>query len=595
MTYRGDRTHYVRHNKVTRIPRTFIYLDSEAYQADSHGTKLQTFRLAVAAVDRRRHDGAGWKAREWAEFDATADLWTWVEAQCQTKARTVLVAHKLDYDLRICDALRALTKRGWVLTNIRLDTTQAWASWRKDTKTLVMCDSLSWVNMGLEKIGGILEIPKLPLPDWEDSREAWLARCHRDVEIMATFYMRLIDWVKTADLGNWKPTGAGQAWAAYRHKFLTHHLLVHENEDAKLAERRAGWTGRCEAWQYGKISNGPFTEWDYSTAYARIGAECKVPTQLIAEVNGPQLLKLDALSGLHAVLAECVVSTEIPSVPMTTGDGIIWPVGTFTTTLWDTEISLAREYGATIEPTRAWWYARKPALRDFCRWCLGILDTEAGAIDPIVKLAVKHWSRALIGRFAARYSQWEEVGLSPWDDISLGWAIDVGADEKWRILQLGRQLLRQTEEADSQDAVPAVMTWVMAECRARLFRASYVAGTENVAYMDTDSLIVNRAGHSRLLEAEIPGFRVKGQWNTLEIMGPRQLVLAGRLRAAGVPSSAIQVEEHVWEAETWAQLATSISNGESDTVRISPRRVTIAGKDTRRIHGKNGVTYPIAM
>lgn len=595
MTNRAGRTHYVKHNAVTRIPRTFIYLDSEARQEESNGTKVQTFRLAVAAIDRRQHHRDGWKEREWQDFTSPSEIWEWVDSQCQPKARTVLVAHKLDYDLRICNALRELTSRGWELVNIRLDATAAWASWKKGSCSLVMSDSLSWLNMGLERIGGILEIPKLPLPAWDDSDEAWFARCRRDVEILAAFYRRLIEWVKSDDLGNWKPTGAGQAWAAYRHRFMTHFLLVHENEDAKLAERLAGWTGRCEAWQYGKIKGGPFTEWDYSAAYARIGAESKVPTQLIAEINGPSLLRLDALSAKHAVLAECVVTTDIPSVPTRLDKSIIWPVGTFTSTLWDTEIALAREYGAIVEPTRAWYYARKPAIQEFCQWCLSIIDAKEGTIDPIVRLAVKHWSRALIGRFAAKWSRWEEVGRSPWDDISLGWAKDVGADEQWRILQLGRQLLRQTEEMDSQDAVPGVMTWVMAECRARLFRASYVAGIDNVAYMDTDSLIVNREGHQRLLEAQLPHFRVKGQWNTLEILGPRQLILAGSLRASGVSRDAIRVDETTWDAETWAQFSTSISSGEADRVRITPRRVKLIGKDTRRLHGPNGATYPIAI
>lgn len=588
------RAHYVRHNKVTRVPRTFVYLDSEAYQRPAGFQWQQTFRCAVAAVDKRPHHREGWNERQWAEFDNTADLWAWVDSQTHPKARTVLVAHKLDYDLRLCDGLRHLTHAGWTLEGIRLGPTSAWASWKRDTRTLVMCDSLSWVNRGLETIGQLLEMPKLPLPPWDDTDSAWLARCRRDVEILATFYRRLIDWVLAEDLGNWKPTGAGQAWAAFRHKHMTHRLLVHDNAEAKVAERRAGWTGRCEAWQHGKIAQGPFTEWDYTTQYSRIGAECLVPTNLIGEVTNPSLTKFTALTPSRALLAECAVSTSIPSVPTDSRNGIIWPVGTFTSTLWDTEIRLAEQYGAKIEITRMWQYARKPALRSFCKWCLSQLEMPEGKIDPIVRLAIKHWSRALIGRFAARYSDWEEYGECPWNDIALGLAQDVSAGESWQMLQLGKQLFRQTEETDSQDAVPSVMTWVMAEARCRLFRAAHVAGIDNVAYLDTDSLIVNRHGHSRLADAGLDGFRVKGQWNSLEVMGPRQLILAGNLRAAGVGRNATRIDTHTWEFETWDELQTSIAHGQPDRITITPRRVSVKGTDHRRIHGPNGRTYPIS-
>lgn len=589
---RAERAHYVRHNKVTRIPRAFVYLDSEAVQRDERGARVQSFRLAVAAHDRRFHHRDGWSEREWGEFDSVESLWDWVDARCQAKGRTVLVAHKLDYDLRITDALRCLVARGWRLQGIRLDTTQAWAHWRNGTRTLIMCDSLSWLPIGLDKVGALLGVPKLALPAWDDSHDAWLARCRRDVEILAEAYRRVVEWVRADDLGNWKPTGAGQAWAAYRHRFMSHRLLVHDNEAARDAERAASYTGRCEAWRWGKQIGGPFTEYDYATAYARIGSECRVPTQLIGEAGSLTLDSYDKLANRHAMLCEVIVTTQTPTVPTRIGKRIVWPVGTFAATLWDTEIELARSTGAHVVIGRSWWYSRKPAIAAFCKWCLDILDERNTSVDPIVRAAVKHWSRALVGRFAARWSEWSVIGRSPVDDISLGWAQDVSNGERWRMLQLGPQLLRQTAERDSPDAVVSVMSWIMAECRVRIWRAAEVAGLEHVLYMDTDSLIVTEAGARRLVEADLSGFRRKATYDTLELLGPRQIIAQGALRASGVARGAQRVSPTEWESDVWAQLDTSIASGDPSSVRIATRRVRLRGSDTRRARATDGRTIP---
>jgi hypothetical protein len=594
-TRRAMRPHYVSHNKVTRLPRAFVYLDTEALRRNARAGEVQSFRLAVVAIDRRKHHSDGWREREWSEHGDALGLWTWITERCQAKARTVLVAHNLAYDLRISDAFRMLPALGWEAERVHIGESSASATFKCGERTLVLTDSLSWFNTSLAKVGAAIGIPKLDLPDWEDSDDAWLARCRRDVTILADAYRRALDWVRAEDLGNWKPSGAGQAWAAYRHRFMTYPPLVHDHQPARDAERRAGWTGRCEAWRHGKVRGGPFTEWDFNAAYARIGAECDVPVQLCAELSQRSLFKLDAMSERHAVLAECEVVTDVPIVPALMDGRIVWPVGAFTSTLWNNEIALARENGATVHPTRAWWYVKRPELAMFCNWCLSTLDANERDVDPVVRLIVKHWSRALIGRFAARYEEWTEYGSSPWEDVALGWLRDVGADELVRFLQLGHRMFRLDAEVESQDAVPSVMTYVMAEARCRLWRAVQAAGAENVVYMDTDSLIVGPAGNERLREARLSGFRVKSAWNTVEVFGPRQIVLSGALRAAGVAKSAERVSDDTWESDIWTGIRQSLASGEPDVVRVTRRTTRLRGVDNRRLHLPHGLTAPFEL
>lgn len=592
---RTPRAHYVKHNAVTRVPRAFIYLDTEAHRSRGKRSEVQSFRLAVAAFDARRHDRNGWKERDWHRSTDTTDLWEWITSRCRKKARTVLVAHNLAYDLRLSDAFVALPALGWRCIFVRLDGGQAMAIWRSENRTLAMVDSMSWTPTALEKLGVMVDLPKLDLPDDDDSDEAWWARCTRDVEILAEVWLRIMAWIEEDDLGNWKPTGAGQSWAAFRHRFKTHELLVHEDDDAREAERASTMTGRCEAWKVGKLAGGPFVEWDFVSQYATIGLECDVPVKLTGELMSPTLSKVLALSEHRAVLVECEVETDVPTLSCRLESGILWPVGRFRTTVWEGELALALARGATVRVERAWVYRTEPALAAFCAWVLAGMDPEHGHPDPVVRAALKHWSRTLIGRTAAQWSRWDLVGTSPVAGVSLGRAHDRDAGESFRLLQVGYDLMRARPYKENPDAMVSVMSWIMAEARRRLWCAMETAGLENVVYVDTDSVIVDAVGDQRLSEAALPGFRIKNVYRELEVLAPRQIIPQGRLRASGVPSGARRVGPNVWEGQVWTGLGASISAGEPDTVRVAMRRFRIHGTDKRRLHLSDGSTAAVRL
>lgn len=589
------RAHWVPENKVTRIPRHFIYLDAEATQQPARIGVVQSFRLAVAMSERRRNHHTDETVREWCETLDVETLWDWVDLRCKVRERTVLVAHKLDYDMRITDAVRQLVERGWECVTLRLDSAQVFAHFRCRGRSLMLVDSLSWLNAGLEKLAPMVGMSKLDLPAWNDSDEAWFARCRRDVEILAECYGTLMRWVRTDDLGNWKPTGAGQAWAAYRHRFMRTRILVHEDDDARTAEREAAWAGRCEAWRHGRLVGGPWTEWDYTTAYARIGVECEVPVQLLGEQSYAQTRRSFGEVPHRALLTECVVRTEVPTVPARNDGHVLWPIGEFRSTLWDHEIAMAVEHGAHVAPMRTWVYKTAPALRPFCEWVLSLVEDRTDETHALVRMAAKHWSRALIGRFGSRWASWEDIGTADHDSLELGYVIGPGVTEPFRYMQVGRRIMRQGATEDAPDAVPAIMSWVMAEARCRLWRAAQVAGVEHVAYMDTDSLLVDPEGTSRLTRAALSGFRVKSVWDTGVVHGPRQIELHGVLRAAGIPRGAVKVAPDTWIADTWEQIGTSVARGAPDMVRIVPRLSKLKGTDRRRRKLPGGLTEPCRL
>lgn len=587
--------HWIRANHASRVPRRHIVLDTEAHQATTGTTHTQTFRLACASFDHQTKAGRAWRPTQRERFADPASLWSWVDGCTLKDRRTVLVAHNLAYDLRIADAFTHLPALGYELEMIRLDHGSAWCQWRNGTRALAMVDTVSWFGVGLDKIAALVDGEKRPLPGFDEGDAVWFDRCESDVEILRTAWRRVIDWLDTAKLGNFKPTGAGQGWAYFRHQHLTHKILHHAHESIAKLEREASFTGRCEAWRHGKLPAGKWQEWDFRAAYAQVAEDCEIPTRLQGHMGPKSALAACSAPGGFAALVHATITTDVPTCPTRGNGGILWPVGRYTSWLWDHEVRMALDAGATVTCAEGWRYETAPALRSWASAVLDMLADHEGGMDPLLQLVVKGWSRTTVGRFGAQWGSWEDYGEAHGEDCTLVQGHDGDSGRKFRLMMVGGKCLAEGPKSDAPDGAVHVMSWIMAECRVRLWKAMNAAGLDHVAYVDTDGLFVDAAGSRALTAAQLPGLRPKSAWGNVEVLGPRQLVLGGKLRVAGVPSAAVQVGPRTWAADVWRSLPASLRAGEADSVVLHGRRFVLNGVDRRRAHLPGGRTAALDL
>lgn len=587
--------HYIRPNHVSRAPHCWIYLDTEAQQTQTPTGVVQRWEIGVTCHDHQGRKRGLWKEPEWAVHRTPLELWQWVDARVVKAGRTIVLAHNLGYDLRIADAFRILPHLGWTLDRLRADADQVSCRWRRGPQTILMVDTMAWWPVGLAQLGAELGIAKPPLPRANDPVEVWAQRCTTDVLILQAAWRRTLAFLWGEDCGTWQPTGAGQAWSAWRHKHYTHKVLAAEWPDVRPMERAACWAGRAEAWRHGRHTDGPFTEWDYASAYLSIMRECELPSRHMGRNWRPSLASIIAASKWHRVLCHVTVTTDVPVVPCQGTDGILWPVGTFQTVLWENELRLAVAEGARVTVHRADYYASEPVLAAFGEWLAGYVEAPRGSIDPVVQRLAKHWSRAVVGRFGVRYAAWHPLGDALDDGPRIDGFTDVDTGQHSAMLQVGGQAMILAELTEGENAAPAIMGWIMAECRVRLWDAMRAAGFDHILHVDTDGLLVDRTGDKRLGSARVPGLRRKGRYASVVVHGPRQLVLGRKLRASGIPRSSLRVSDRTWIGEVWPRLATSLRQGEPDNVAIRSRRFVLNGTDHRRAHLARHLTAPFTV
>lgn len=589
--------HWVAANETSRIPGRHIILDTEAHSTRTAAGQTQTWRCAAAVFMHRTRSGR-WLTTT-AEYEDPAALWADVTAFTRPRRRTVLWAHNVGYDIRISQAMLALPGHGWTYQLSNMADRGAWQRWTRGEHTLTLVDSGAVFPVGLDAVGRAVGIDKPPLPDQDDDPDAWRARCAADTAILAEAVRTYLDWLTEADLGCWQLTGAGQSWAAWRHRFLTDKVLVHDDGQAIAAERRAMWTGRCETWRHGADPDRRLWEWDAQAAYATLARDTAVPTRLIGAIPKPALPRLLTLEQSHRWLVECQVDTAVPVVPTEVDGRILWPVGTFTSTMWDCEVREALRCGARITPTRGWLYKAAPALSAWAQWILTLLDGGGEPVHPLVRIVAKHWSRALIGRLAMRYQQWDPWAVAPDHDWSRGILLDAVTGDTTDLVRVGTEIHIAGGEVESDNSLPQITGYIMAAARVQLWRAMQTAGLSHVYYVDTDSVLLDATGHRRLSRALKEGnpyrWRVKARHDGYQLLGPRQLVLGDEPRFAGMPRRPVQTGGGAYEGEAWQTLNSALRQGNATQVLISRRPFTPRGVDTRRVHTPHGQTGAVLV
>lgn len=595
--YEGRTAHWIKPNHTERSPHRWIVADSESRSEYLKGAESQTLRCVDAV--RWRDDLKTGDHEEWHSGESAEGFWQWVDEFTRAGHRTILWFHNESYDLRTLRAFELLPGLGWRLEWCNLSRDVSVTSFRSDHGSLVVADTYTYVPKPLAEIGGLVGIGKPALPDQDDSLEAWHARCKSDVLITRQLVQEILTFIRGHHLGNWQPSGAGMAYSAWRHRFLHHKVLVHDDAPAIAAEREAMHAGRAEAWWHGKCVKGPFTEWDMHMSYCRIAAECDLPVKLFAYDNKPTQTVHKWAMKHWTVLARVRVKTERPLVPCHNEDRIVWPVGEFETTLWQPELELLTNSGATYEVLEQWRYNAAPVLADWARWSMFMCAQPDDIITPAQRAFVKHQSRALIGRLGLKHSTWEDWGANPFGWLGLTDLVDGETGETSRMLHVGDNTFVESERKEADSSLPQITGYIMSEARVRLWNAAEMADLDHVMHVDTDSIIVDRIGHGNmeLLAAQQlrGGWRPKDTWHALDVTGPRHYRASGRRVIPGVPRTAEEVEPGRFVGQVWQSLSAAMTAGNLSQVYIVDREWKPKQFDGRRPWKHKGIAEPIRL
>lgn len=563
--------HIIRGNKSGGGPQTWIVVDTETLPVRLNKTQWQhTFRLAVTATWKRERASKP-ETVAFQRHSDSSELVRFLADSPQTRERIGITAHNLDYDTQVLDVAGRLPKHDYQLTRAVIERGKWVQRWTKGTRTngsgsrtLLFVDLGNFFPVPLADIAVWLGMRKRPLPQFGASDEVWFRHCENDVRIELAALQAWLKFCDENDLGYFAPTMAGQAFNAFRHRFMAHQIYVHVHSDVIGLERASYVGGRCQPFFRGRAPLRPYAHVDCNSMYGSVMYDEQFPIKQVGHYGPVSVDRLAQILQTHAAVALVRINTDVPAFPLRTGIAVSFPIGTFETVLASPELALGIEYGYVSDVREVVTYDKAPIFRDYAEYFWNLRENARLRGDEFISKIGKRFLAALHGKFGQRIftSLLVMTGADREDEIWTEYDIEDRAWYEYR--SLAGRVEQRVREVNGRDTLVAIPSHVASYARVKLWRWIVTAGFDNVLYVDTDSLIVKWEALDRLREYVNPhtlgGLRLLNQSRLVYIRAPKWYRFGNEQRRAGVSGKAVEVDWDQFEQDNFRSSRWALSH-----------------------------------
>lgn len=576
---RGRISHIVRGNARGNVPQHRIYVDTEAFMEYLDPERQrQTLWFGWACYERARPDRDYHVASEdWLHFTTAEQFFAWCEQRAFKRTCTYIYAHNLQYDAALLALSTMAAVNGWTVTEYVPANHLLWLTLRKDTRTLLFVDTLNYFPTSLATLGKNIGVLKAQAEQYPQPVAWWSAYCRQDVTVIQAAMRSYFTMIVEHDLGAYRKTAAGQAYGAWRHRFMSYPVLILADERIEALERSAYHGGRCEVFYDTPITE-PLFALDINSMYPWVMRDGLFPHRKALKGRTLSLEKLAEILADYAVVARVRVNTDEPVYPYQSPERILYPVGCFETSLSSPELTYALEHGH-IEACYEWVsYEQAPLFRDYVETLYQLRRDYAAAGNIAFAYLCKLLLNSLYGKFGQRGFRWMGCpNLPPDFDGDVLGNCEAGGPVLTHRVRFGETWHRE-QASEAFESFPAIAAHVTAAARMALWRLRMAASAPNVYYCDTDSLYVNEAGYGALQgeidPAQLGRLKLEGAYRAAHFRAPKDYRVDSTERIKGVRGNAVQLAPDAYEQvqfESYDRVLARGADGEIVVTFITKR------------------------
>lgn len=583
--------HQLKSNETNQRPTRFLFVDIESRleKVDDTRTRHRIW-FGYAFYWRRRAWGEK-DTEKWYRFETETEFWDLVCSRTKQKEPLHLICHNVNYDLGVLNIFTQLPNRGFELTAFYTSGHTSILSFVNGKQKIKVLDNGNYFPGALSRWGAAIGVEKMDVNPLTDPIEVVDPYCRRDTEILYILWKRMLDYLDKHDLGCWGPTLPSQAFHAYRHRFMTHPIYIHDNEEVLELEREAYHGGRTSVFYKGQLRDGPYYKLDINSMYPYVMHEHPYPNNLKGVVANMTRRELEAKLKRYSVVVDCEVETEEPVYPIKHKGHLVHPIGRFRTVLTTPEVKYALEKEYLRKVYKAAYYTQEPLFKAYVRFFYGQKVQYADDPGNPYYSFAKLYLNSLYGKFGQRAMEWEQLEPNQLLDKRTDVITVAGSDEHCFIYRFGPTYWKRTDGGESFNSFPAIAAHVTSYARLYLYRICERAGWENVYYTDTDSVITNQVGYNRLKgllhTSDLGKLKIEKQSDAVTIKAPKIYEMGDEVRMKGIPRKAEEVEEDTYEFDCFPSFLSQArwEKGEQYHTERTRRHLTYAiydGRETDR-------------
>jgi hypothetical protein len=567
--------HFLDANKQGEIPVRCLFFDCETYSVpvvNQPGTTNQKLWFGYAAFVRRKANDK-WTAPRWHRFTTPASFWEWAETLVKGKTALYTFAHNLGFDVSVSEGFQQLWDRAWKPSRFPiLDDPPTCITYRKKRQSIKLLDTLNFFRVPLKVLGDSVGLPKLDMPERSASQKIWNQYCKRDVEIIMYTMLEWLKFVQTEELGNFAKTLPGQAFSAFRHRFMNHRIFIDANTTALALARESFHGGRTECFQIGKIPMRVYCL-DINSQYPYVMQKERFPTRLLTVVKHLTIEELQELLETRAIVARVILKTERPIYATKPTERLVFPIGEFEAVLSTPELQIALENNEIQEIKEAAVYIAEPLFEEYVTYFYTARALAKQDGNETASYMYKLLMNSLYGKFGQSGRVFEDIGATDEHGAKVWSEWDTVEQRNRRFRMFFGLIQEESREAEGRNSHPAIAAHVTAYGRVYLYRLMEQAGRDHVFYCDTDSLFVDSEGLENLrpMMDETRLGALKQEWysDDLHLHNNKDYEIGKERKIKGVRKTAVEVAPGVFKQDKFQSLKGKFQEGQLDQQKIS--------------------------
>jgi DNA polymerase type B, organellar and viral len=627
------------------MPGKILVIDVVSIEVDKAGktgTVIEEF--ASAHLVQIKRIGNGYLKTAYMSFGTVSALWDRIEQELQCGGVVWVFSYNCASVwslLKLWEGLEdgriRLVGRDWRNADINRGTLQALRLQQQDPLRPVSASNLR--SARASHVGYLVTecppaIAKVKVGNapawlhWVDTQnygaipERSLTRGTQTCEAVSEFVIGMLGKIGSHALGSLCATSGSQALHGFKFGYLTDGIYCHDNKDAERLEAKAYFGGRCEVYLINKpIKNA----WhiDIRSLYPYVCATYKLPVRFNSIHYNDDDLSLNECCINECCIADVTISTDMPYYPYrrkprqdknnnpyiagvdwlteTMQSEVIYPTGTFRTTLCYPELHIALDHKHIKSVHSVARYTMEPALKKYAETLHNLRCEISTDSEPMLAGWIKSMLVALPGKFGQRERCWythpderapfmygEWYGSRP--DGSIG-----------RFRSLAGTVQEDRIGGLAFDSNMAIAAWITSLARAYLLQYIEFVGWDHVYYCDTDALVVDDFAvdvlqkFGKIKQGEMGKFHIKYGPGPMVIYGVKHYREGSRLVCAGLPKGYTQMSDGNSMCDFREVPTRTISKGERPSSDATIRNYTRVGVYRHREVCKDGTTTPIFL
>lgn len=532
-------------------PKHLLFFDTETHIIeDSTGYIEFPLRLGYAIYVNIDRSGKVLK-RVTHEFTTIEGFIEILAMYAKRRQKIHVYAHNIGFDIRVLNLPKVFNDRGYkskppILNNMVF----IWTV-KTPSGTMEFLDTSNFGVRSVAALGADMGYDKMDVDFATVSDTDLMSYCIRDVEILEKFMLEYIRFCLFHRLGEIKITLASQALEAYRNRFMYKAPYIHNNEQALILERKAYYGGRVECLQIGAIRGDRTYYLDVNSMYPFVMKNYELPHKFVGYTENVPLRYLKVRLDTFYCIADVLIETDIPAFPYKTGDRLIFPVGTFRTTLHSCELALAHSKGMIKYVYSMAVYNPAKIFDKYVDFFYALKEQYSREGNKTWRTIAKLFLNSLYGKFGQLMPHRIKTGE---DDTQEVWRLKhIDLDDGRRFQEIGwfGEVFEEWKDGETVLSCPAIAGAITALARSLLWGYVETAGTKNTYYMDTDCLFVNQMGYDKL-QASLDPYTLgalsrEASTHKLAIYGAKDYEFGKQVKHKGIPKKHERIKKNLWQ------------------------------------------------